>query len=125
MTKEHTVEQQELDIVEFTDEFSIDWLNEKLRSKQMFGGVKEHLIPTKSDDYLLPRALEQELEGYLRHVYENKTGGVIPISSQETYRLMYRNGKQYLVGEFKAMYVPGAVADGPNTPELAGTTVTN
>lgn len=112
MTKEHTVEQQELDIVEFTDEFSIEWLNDKLRQQQVFGGVKQHLIPTKTEDFLLPRILEQSIEDYLRYVYETKTGGVEPISSQETYTVIHRNNKEYLQGEFKAMYVPAERSEG-------------
>lgn len=97
------MEEQELDIVEFVDEFSMEWLNDKLRNEHVYGGVRDQLIPTKSDDYLLPRNLEKHLEAYLLYMYDKETGGVEPVSSQETYKVIHRNGKEYLQGMFKCM----------------------
>lgn len=103
------MEEQELDIVEFRETFTREWLEQKLRGVGMYGGLQSHLIPLKSEGYLLPRRLEQAVEGYIVYRYKQETGGVVPISSQE---IVYIPNGTYKDVEVlcQGMYVPAQQA---------------
>jgi len=101
------MQEQELNIVEFKETFSKEWLDNKLRDRQIYGGVVSQLIPLRSGGYLLPRCLEQAVEQYIAYRYEQETGGVIPISTQEVYSIQ----ENCLEGTCQGMYA----ATGPTT----------
>jgi hypothetical protein len=95
---------EDLEVIEFTDTFSIDWLSEKLRHAGVYGGIKSHLIPTKAG-YLIPERARRGLEGYYEFMYHRDLGGVV-IDSHETYTLQYINNIQVLTVHAQALVAP-------------------
>lgn len=93
----------DIDIIEFTEEFHWDWLNNKFRKNYLFGGIEDNVIPLRTGGYTLPLQVSQEVDSYLHSIYTALAGGGVILETQEVYDTVINRGVKYVQVQCKAM----------------------
>lgn len=96
-------EVQDLDIIEFTEDFNYEWLNNKFRASQLYGGIDEHAITLRAGGYVLPQTVNKLLEPHIMHTYLSLAGDYDIIDTQEVYDTVVVNGVKYVRVRGQAM----------------------
>ena len=95
-------------IIEFEELFNWDWLNNKFRENQLFGGVDNNIHVLSTGGYAIPKVVSNQLEDYFDVAYQQIAGDLYIEDQQETYTTVIRNGKKLVAVWCQAMCSPRA-----------------